>query len=246
MSEHFALGKCESFVNLQLQPRTGKISQEPEPPCRAVTFSRQAGCGALAVAERLATYLQNFTSPEHPPWMVFDRNLVEKVIEEHHLPGHVGKFMSEHCQSEFAETLDELFGLHPPSWLLVRQTAETILRLVKRGNVIVIGRGSHIVTAEMKSVFHVRLVASIETRAKRLGETDKLDRKAALNFIKRQDRGRQKYLWHYYKKDINDPLLYHVVINTDLISYDVAARMIGDAVLGKSGSESRKEARAAA
>ena len=31
--------------------------------------------------------------------------------------------------------------------------------------------------------------------------------------------------------DINDPLKYHLVINTSLMGYDNAARLIGDAVL---------------
>jgi cytidylate kinase len=31
--------------------------------------------------------------------------------------------------------------------------------------------------------------------------------------------------------DINDPLRYHMVINTSRIDYDSAARMIGDAAL---------------
>jgi hypothetical protein len=30
--------------------------------------------------------------------------------------------------------------------------------------------------------------------------------------------------------DINDPLLYHLVINTGLVGYDAAAKLIGDAV----------------
>ena len=35
----------------------------------------------------------------------------------------------------------------------------------------------------------------------------------------------------YFNREIDDPLLYHLVINTDLVPYEIAARMIGDAVL---------------
>jgi cytidylate kinase len=231
MKEQLAFERCHSFVNLHLQPRSGQVAYEPEPPCRAVTISRQAGCGAAAVAQKLADYLQPLTPEDQSPWTVYDRNLVQRVLEEHHLAAPVGKFLSEKWRSEFSDTLDELFGLHPPSWILVRRIAETVLRLVRMGNVIVIGRGANVVTAEIKSVFHVRLVASLEARIKRIQETDKLSRKAALAFIEREDRGRGKYLKHYYNKDIDDPLLYHLVINTDLVPYDMAARMIGDAVI---------------
>jgi diguanylate cyclase (GGDEF)-like protein len=44
--------------------------------------------------------------------------------------------------SEITDTLDELLGLHPPAWTLVRQMTETILHLAEMGNVILVGRGA--------------------------------------------------------------------------------------------------------
>jgi hypothetical protein len=41
------------------------------------------------------------------------------------------------------------------------------------------------------------------------------------------------YVKSYFNKDINDPLLYHMIINTNQIPYKKAARMIGLAVLEK-------------
>jgi len=35
----------------------------------------------------------------------------------------------------------------------------------------------------------------------------------------------------YFNTDINDPLHYHLVINTSRVGYESAARMIGEAVL---------------
>jgi cytidylate kinase len=113
----------------------------------------------------------------------------------------------------------------------VRQTAETILGLAKLGNAILIGRGANIITARLDSVFHVRLVAPLETRLQRIQENEHLDRKAALAFIHREDRGRRRYLKKYYHQEINDPLLYHLIINTDLVGYDNAARFIRDCVM---------------
>ena len=55
-------------------------------PPRAVTISRQTGSGAHVVGEELAKHLQAHSPKDAPPWTLFDRNLVEKVLEEHHLP----------------------------------------------------------------------------------------------------------------------------------------------------------------
>jgi len=235
MSAQNEFERCRTFINCQLRSNgKGRTSARPTAPLRAVTISRQAGCGAFAVAQELAEYLQTQSPKGEPLWTVFDRNLVEKVLEDHHLPRRLARFMPENWIPEMQDTIDDLFGLHPPSWLLVRQTAETILRLAKMGNVILIGRAANIVTAKLSSVFHIRLVASLERRIHHLQESEHLDRKAAIKLIQREDKGRQRYVRKYYRKDINNPLLYHLVINTDLIRYDRAARLIGDYVIEKS------------
>jgi cytidylate kinase len=230
MNAQVGLERCLSFINCQLQP-PGKSAKNGALR-RAVTISRQTGSGGHVVAERLAEYLQRRSPREPCPWTIFDKNLVEKVLEDHHLPKQLARFMPEDRITEMSDTMDELFGLHPPSWTLVRQTAETILRLAELGNVILIGRGANLITARLESVFHVRLVGSIERRTEWIRQQHGVGSKAAAEIIHREDRGRQRYLKKYFGKDIDDPLLYHLVINTDLISFPEAARTIGDAVLG--------------
>jgi hypothetical protein len=198
--------RCLAFINSQLQPHVKSLDGHSPTERAAVTISRQAGCGALEVAGKLAAYLQPHTPKDAPAWTVFDRNLVEKVLEDHHLPQRIGKFMPENWISEIEDTIDELFGLHPPAWILVRQTAETILRLARLGNVILIGRGANVITAKLEHVFHIRLVAPLEKRILQIQKSDRLDRNGAIELIRREDRGRKRYLKRYYKKDIGDAL----------------------------------------
>jgi len=186
------------------------------------------------VARHLVERLQAANPNAVSPWTVFDRNLVGKVLEDHHLPSRLARFMPEDRISELSDTMDELFGLHPPSWALVRQTSETILRLAELGNVILIGRGAHVITSKLPHVFHVRLVGSLARRIQHMQELEHLTYAAARAFVLGEDRGRRRYLKKYFGKDIDDPLLYHLVINTDLVSYDEAARMIAEAVVPQS------------
>jgi hypothetical protein len=228
------LDRALTFISCQLQP-AGKRQVSPEEgvPRRAVTISRQAGSGAHAVADILATLLQARTPKDACPWTIFDRNLVGKVLQEHNLPERVAKFMPEDRTSEIADTMEELFGLHPPSWLLVRKVTETILHLAELGNVILIGRGAAVVTANLEHVFHVRLVSALEKRVQRIQELNHLSKEAALKFLHEEDRGRERYLKKYFKTDVDDPLLYDLMINTDRISHDQAARIIADAVINR-------------
>jgi hypothetical protein len=234
MNSQVSFEKCLTFIDSQMhQPDRPSPCAKANEHLPVVTISRQSGSGGHKVAHCLLTYLQSHAPKESPPWTIFDRNLVEKVLEEHHLPKRLARFMREDHTSEVTDTLDELFGLHPPSWTLVRQSAETILHLAELGNVILIGRAANIITARLDYAFHVRLVGSAERRARLMEELEGLTPKAAKKFIRREDRGRERYLRKYFKKHIEDPLHYHLVINTDLVPYEEAARLIGEAVVRK-------------
>ena len=220
--------KCFTFISTQLSPPApAKHHSRPRP---AVTLSRQSGSGAMKIANLLADYLQD-RCPERCPWTIFDRNIVEKVFEEHHLPKSLAKFMPEDRISAIQDMMEELLGLHPPSWTLQRQTTETIAHLAQLGHVILIGRASNIITRQMENVLHVRLVAPLETRVARVMERSKTTRAAALELLKKEDLGRKRYLKDNFEADVDDPLLYDMVINTARLAPETVAHLIGDAVL---------------
>jgi cytidylate kinase len=227
MWKNIGLEHALSFINCQLRSPGGPFAHQGRP---AITISRMTGSGGRSVAAGLAEYLQE-KAASHCPWTVFDRNLVEKVLEEHQLPKRVGQYMTENHRSLLADTIEELLGLHPSSWTLVQQTTETIWHLGQMGYVIIVGRGANLITSRLPTVFHVRLVGSFGKRAKRVEEVFQLGATAALEFIKKEDGGRQRYLKEHFGKDIDDPLLYHMILNTDQVRYDDAAVLIGQAAM---------------
>ncbi|MGO9585371.1 MAG: AAA family ATPase [Limisphaerales bacterium] len=234
MIESAGLEHCLSFINSQLQDG-GKSGIHGEGSVRrAVTISRQAGCGALAVAGKLAEYLQSRSPKGAPPWTVFDQNLMDKVLEDHNLPIRLARLLPEDTISRIDDILAELFDVRPSVETIVLQTTETVLRLASLGNVILIGRGSTATTAKLPHVLHVRLVAPFEKRVEYAHEKYSqfnLTADQARKFCRKEDRGRERYTKKYFNIDINDPLLYHLIINTGLVNFDDAAKLIGDVVL---------------
>jgi Cytidylate kinase-like family len=205
---------------------------------RAVTISRQAGTGGHLVAHGLAEQLQVHAPEGAVSWIVFDRNLIEKVLSDYHLPAHMARFMPEDRFSSVQDIVDELCGLHPPTWTLVEKTSDTMLRLAELGNVILLGRGGNIVTSKLTHVFHVRLIGALEARIEFVQADRKLDRKTALELINQEDEGRRRYLKTYFHRDIDDPRLYHLVINTPVVGHGTAAKLIADAILSNSERQS--------
>jgi cytidylate kinase len=244
MTKATAYQRCLGYIGAQVQP-----GRRPEPTptvegWRAVTISRQAGCGAHAMAEELVEKLQRGTRPAgERPWTIFDKNLVERVLEDHDLPSRLAAFMPEDRVSGIADALDELFGLHPPAWTLVRKTADTILHLATLGNVVLIGRGANVITQSLPQVFHVRLVGSLEHRIERAQEQGELTRDEALRYVHDQDVGRARYLKKYYGVDSADALLYHLVVNTDALSSVDVASIVGTAMRETTPAPGREPAR---
>lgn len=229
MEPHKGLEQAQTFLQCQLRP----AQRPPTRPRLAVTISRQTGSGAWRVAQCLAALLDRCVPDPELKWTVFDRELVEKVLADHHLPRKLAEFMPEDRVSMLEDMMTELLGLHPPSWTLFHATVETILKLAELGHVILIGRGANVVTARLPHVFHVRLVGSLERRVERVMADRGLDRKQALEFIEKEDRGRARYLREHFKAEIDDPLLYDLVLNTDRITCELAAELIAQALLGR-------------
>jgi hypothetical protein len=226
-----ALGRCLTFINCQIASHTAKPGLGTGASAkRSITISRLTGSGSHVIADLLVEKLQAKAPEESCPWTVFDKNLVEKVLEDHKLPSRLARFMPEDRISELSDTMDELFGLHPSSWTLVHKAAETMLHLAEIGNVILIGRGANLVTAQLPHVFHVRLVGSVEKRAKHVEEYYGKNARDAMEFLKQEDEGRRRFMRKYFERDVEDPLLYHLVINTDLVSYEETANLIVRAV----------------
>ncbi len=234
MTTRIALEACPSFISSELGFERPPLARGEAAARAVVTISRQTGCGAVAVAEKLAAYLELHAPTTSCPWKIFDNNLVRNVLAEHRLPRRFARFMAEDRASELVDVVDELLGTHPPSVVLVQHTIETIKGLAKRGNVILVGRGANVVTRDLPHALHVRLVASLEKRVESIRRIRSMGQPAALELVRKEDRGRRRYLKKYFGADLEDPLLYHLVLNTNLITYEEAARIIGDMVLKRS------------
>jgi cytidylate kinase len=223
-----SMDTCFSFINSHGTP--GQREAVPRTR-RAVTISRQAGCGALLVADKLAHFLQERSPLANARWTVFDRELMEKVLADHNLPTYLAKFLPEDRASRIEDTLADIFGVRPPTETVVQQTAETLLQLAELGGAILIGRAGNIVTAKLPNILHVRLVAPLADRIERICRDDRRSPEEARRFCLEEEQARTRYVKTYFHADINNALLYHLVINTSRVGCDNAARIIGDAVL---------------
>jgi cytidylate kinase len=196
-----------------------------------VTISRVAGAGEVQFPVKLINTLIKKDKEAKENWIYFDKDILEVVLEEHNLPQEISRFMPENKISEIQDVLEQLFGLHPSEYKLIKKISETILHLSNLGNVVFVGRGSNIITKYNKNGIHLRLVSSLENRIANIQKFFKLTKNASIKLIQKDDKERAAYIKKYFSKDINSPLLYTLIINFDMISVDDALELISDEVI---------------
>jgi hypothetical protein len=197
----------------------------------AVTVARESGAGALTIAKLVAQRLDHDRLGDPPlPWTVFDRNLVTKILKDHDLARRIEEYMPEDSRFRITEAFEYLLGLHPPGWTLKEYTKQTIRKLASHGNVILVGRAAPIITANMPTVLHVRLVAPFEFRVKNYAQFHRINEEHAAHEVRANDAAIRHYVRSYFNTNVSNQLHYDVVVNTERIGFEGGADVICEAL----------------
>ena len=176
----------------------------------AITISRQMSSQGDALAAEVAQRLG---------WRHVGRELINQAA--------VGAGVPDVALAE----LDELgiFGLRPSAaaWQAYHyQVQQIIRRLAAEGQVVIVGRGGQMVLRDCPDVLHVRVVAPFEQRVARLQETRHLPEAAAAAIIEKSMEARARYIIQSYDVVLDDPSLYHLMLNTGLLGFSPAVELV--------------------
>src|SRR5436309_3133443 len=119
-----------------------------------ITVTRLYGAGGYEVARRVAEALG---------WELLDRELLHQAAAVEHLPDAELERLDEKTIS-----LADRFRLHPPHERYIHGLTEAARQAAAKGNVVLVGRGTGYLLADLPNVFHLRLTASRDWRASRM------------------------------------------------------------------------------
>lgn len=98
--------------------------------------------------------------------------------------------------------------------------------LALEGNIVLHGRGSQFILRNNPSAFHVLVVAPLLERIKRVMKLQQIDEDTARRQIEEYDNSRKSFIQRFFQRDIEDPEYYDLVVNTEHLTYEVAAQII--------------------
>jgi len=197
--------RLSAWINVQDHLR----EQAPREPRPTLTITRQFGCEAYPLAERLKETLDARTGEA---WTIFDKALIEQVSRETHLSEQLFTNLGDESR-----VLDALASTIP-GWrthaerydLLARQ----IVRIAHKGNALIVGRGASVVTQALPNCLHFRLEATREHRVASIQQRLGLDPQAADALVREHEQRRERFLDEMLHCSIGDTRYYHAVYDT--------------------------------
>ena len=195
-----------------------------------ITISRQYAAGGSKVASLVAAALD---------WTVVDDDFVEQLSARSGLTPddvagleeRVPTFFERMAQSsalsfpEYMSQTPELLE-EPTALKLAKISRQLVSELGRNDRMVFVGRASAAVLARVMDVLHVRLVASEAHRIRNAVDRLGVPEAEASKVLDTTDRNRERYHRELYNRDWNDPVLYHLVLNTELLGVDGAAKLI--------------------
>jgi len=183
---------------------------------RLVTIEREFGCGAASIAAQLSDRLG---------WKLWDHLLTEEIARmanvecsavmrcDERMDSRLHRLAKSFWRGSYERNSAALGSQVFDTDSMVSMMQETMNKIAREGNAVVVGRGAPYLLRENPDAFHVFLYAP---RAEKIRRTvaEGFSRQDAEEQVDSVDLERIAYVKHYFNADWPTRSLYHIMINT--------------------------------
>jgi len=190
-----------------------------EPPLLhdMITLSREPGAQGTTVARAVGKLLG---------WPVYDHELLDYIGKEMGTQVNVLKLIDEKPMSWLEQCVVDLvseYNLSQDSYMV--HLIATLRGLAQQGHCVIVGRGANFVLPH-DTTLNVRLVANLKHRIANIQQGKQLPEKEAARWVEKTDRERHDFVKRHFGKEVGDPHLYDLVLNSARLSVDECADVI--------------------
>ena len=194
-----------------------------------ITITRQFGAGAALLGEKLC---------EKSGFHLVDENIINEVARK----GKVSTNWLDAIEKESASNalyllssiVSKGFFYRTPG--LPADEAERkryldvlthiMMEMADKGGFVIIGRGAQFVLKDHPKAIHILLISDYEKRVGLISDNLKISVSEAKDMIKEKERQRAHLATNLFKKDIDDPIHYHMVLNSGRIPLEWAVEIL--------------------
>lgn len=222
---------------MNYDPRPGQLAIQLAKHSRinAITISQQYGSGGNKIAAKLASRLR---------WQLADHEIITQIAHQLGITEEEAAIYDEHTHSFVDQVLlSMLFSTAEAvqAWAsqfampisikkqecLYHETLRQVIdMIVCTGNTVIVGRGVQALLANQPNLLHIRVVAPFAQRVSSVMQPGRLDEAHARACIQQKDRCQAHYLQSQYHRNVNDPLLYDLVVNSGFLDLESQVDLI--------------------
>jgi cytidylate kinase len=193
------------------------------------TITREMATGGRKLGRLLAMKLN---------YQYVDKSLFQKIAEDLDVSERTLESFEKSREYQISNTFAKVFS---PSYIerivgydrsvveeeeYQKSLGNLILETAREDNVVIIGRAAYFFLKDMKNCYHIRLVAPIEWRKKYASENYKIRPDRVQGFIEKRDRNLHRFRRSICGAGFDDPLWFHMILNTSKISSEKAVELI--------------------
>ncbi len=196
------------------------VQQIPGP---VLTISRECGCEGTLLSKKLARRLNDYHLPigARDEWKVISKEVLETSAKKLNTNSESIKFIfKSEAKSLLEDFVESMSARQYNSESKIKSAIKTVIRdFATDGFSIILGRAGAQLTRNVENSLHIKLIAPINWRIKRLMATHDLTRAAAVNRIRIVDENRQKIIKKFHI-GVKAELCYDVIYNLERITQE--------------------------
>lgn len=128
-----------------------------------------------------------------------------------------------------AEGSPAVFTFDINDTLYLNFVRQVVREIAASGSAVIVGRATHLLLKDQPKALHVHVVAPWVLRVERIVGDRGCSREEAERAARDSDHARESYTSRFYQSRWSDPTLYHLTVNTGLLSRSQACDLIVDA-----------------
>jgi cytidylate kinase len=225
MKEIFSVDSAIAYQEKNWKLRKKTVSMTEKGALPFITISREYGCLGYHVGVEAARLLNGLCRPDQQ-WAVFERHLLDRVMEDMHISRELAETLTDKGKSFMADYFRITFSNYPPEAAVYQKLVETIRLLAANGHAIIIGRVGNVITRDMLHGYHVRLIASPEKKIENISRHFNITVREARDVLSKKGEAREEFILKRLKVDMADTQQYGIVINTSELTIEATARLI--------------------
>ncbi len=202
-------------------------SCNPEP---VITISRQHGAGGDALGKSVAAELG---------FAYWDREVLHEMAEHAHVSERLFESLDEKPKNAIASIVRAISHSADPSYSdYMHELQRQIRTIAHHGHAVIMGRGSQLIVDPDQSL-RIRIVAPLNHRIQTIAKLRGISERDAAQEIQQIDGSHAAFLHQNWGRDIDDPEVYDIVLNSRTLTFESAVDAICVAYQDRFGIASR-------